>query len=134
MQCALVTHHGAIVAARTSRVSSTTLSQCETEWFGATAGAALLQAIEPVLSFMGNEHGLPMVLLCDNKAACLLSDSNHSTRRMKHVAVRLAYLQERVKEGTVMLLHIKTDGNIADIGTKPLSNRVFHRLCEHIWT
>ena len=75
-----------------------------------------------------------MVVLCDNKAACLLSDSNHSTRRMKHAAVRLAYLQERVKEGLVMLMHIKTNGNIADIGTKPLSARVFHTLCENLWT
>ena len=134
MQSAFVTLHGGLIGARISRISSPTLSQCEAEWFGATAGVTLLQSLEPVLSFLGNDHGLPMILFCDNKAACMLSDSNHSTRRMRHVAVRLAYLQERVNEGFAMLIHINTSGNIADLGTKPLPAKVFHYLCSYIWS
>ena len=73
-----------------------------------------------------------MMIMCDNKAACMLSSSNHTTRKMKHVATRLQYLQELVTEGKVTLLHIKTQGNVADIGTKPLPARTFHHLAAYI--
>ena len=58
----------------------------------------------------------------------MLSDSNHTSRRMRHVATRLAFLQERVKDKDVLLVHIGTSGNLADIGTKPLLPRTFHNL------
>ena len=43
---------------------------------------------------------------------------------------RMAYLQEKVDEKLVVLLHIDTNGMIADIGTKMLSATEFHRLRE----
>ena len=71
--------------------------------------------IEPVLKFLGCTPTKPMLVFCDNKAACMLSNSNHTTKRMKHVAVRLAFLQEHVNEGNVQLVHVSTNGNLADI-------------------
>ena len=73
-------------------------------------------------------------IFCDNKAACMLSDSNHTTKRMRHVARRLSYLQDLAREGTIALIHIKTDGNVADIGTKVLNARTFHQLASYIWS
>ena len=129
MQCVYTTLFGGIVACRTSRINSTALSQCEYEWFGATLGASILQAMEPVMQFLMIKYQLPFLLFCDNKAACMLSDSNHSSRRMKHVATRLAHLQDGVREG-----HVKTDANLADLGTKPLSARPFHNLASYLWS
>ena len=51
-------------------------------------------------------------------------------KRLKHVLTRMAYLQEKVDEKLVVLLHIDTNGMIADIGTKMLSATEFHRLRE----
>ena len=93
----------------------------------------MLLGIEPVLKFLGCTPTKPMLVFCDNKAACMLSNSNHTTKRMKHVAVRLAFLQEHVNEGNVQLIHISTNGNLADIGTKPLTARQHHALCGLIW-
>ena len=84
--------------------------------------------IEPLLEFFKVKFKKPFLILCDNKAACMLSDSNHSSRRMKHVATRLAFLQEHVQSGDILLVHIGTNGNLADIGTKALTARVFHNL------
>ena len=53
---------------------------------------------------------------------------------MRHVATRLAYLQDRVREGHVRLIHIKTDSNLADLGTKPLAARQFHHLAAYLWS
>ena len=134
IQCAIVTLFGGYVCARVSKLESTTLSVCEAEWFGATTGATMLMAAMPILEFLNVHFSKPMLIFCDNKAACMLSNSNHTTKRMRHVAVRLAFLQERVAEGEVQLVHIATSGNLADIGTKPLCARQHHFLCEHLWS
>ena len=102
-------------------------------WFGATNGTTSLMALEPVLSFLKVDFKKPMIVLCDNKAACMLSESNHTTKRMRHVATRLCYLQERVNDGDIKLIHIKTEANLADIGTKPLPTRTFHHLSSYIF-
>ena len=128
MLCAIVTLLGGVIAARISRAQCTVLSVCEGEWFSATAGATMLQALEPLLTFLNIDTKPPHIILCDNKAACMLSDGNHTTRRMKHVATRLAYLQERASANAITLVHIRTEANIADIGTKPLPARQFHYL------
>ena len=127
-QCALTYLFGGIVSARVAKLTSTVLSICEGEWFGATAGASRLMALEPLLQFLEVPHKKPFVIFCDNKAACMLSDSDHSTKRMRHVLTRLRYLQELVDNGDIMLVHIDTNGNIADIGTKVHVTRVLHKL------
>ena len=127
-QCALCLLYGGLIAAKVSRLDVTTLSQCESEWFGATTGATIVLGIEPILDFLGITFKKPFILLCDNKAACMLSDSNHSSKRMRHVATRLAFLQERVQSKELLLVHLNTTGNLADIGTKALGPKVFHQL------
>ena len=134
VQCAIVILFGAYVCGRVSKLDSPTLSVCEAEWFGATTGATALLAIDPIMEFMNVKHRKPMTIFCDNKAACMLSNSNHTTKRMKHVAVRLAFLQAQVNEGQVKLIHIDTQGNLADIGTKPLCTRQHHALCALMWS
>jgi hypothetical protein len=134
MQCSYTFLFGMPCVVRVSQLTSTALSVCESEWFGATTGATALQAMEPVLTFLDIEFGKPMLIFCDNKAAVMLSDSNHTTKRMRHVATRLAYLQEQVSEGRVALVHISTKGNIADLGTKPLPARTFHYLASFAWS
>ena len=134
MMCVLVMLYGGPVLTRVARLTSTSLSLCENEWFGATLAATSDMAMGPILAFMGIQYRRPMVILCDNKAACMLSDSDHTTRRMRHVATRLAYLQEQVKEENVRLVHINTEANLADLGTKPLIARILHYLSSFIWT
>ena len=68
----------------------------------------------------------PIISFCDNESAVKLSDSDKSTKRMKHVLTRMAYLQELIDAGTLTLVHIDTDGNVADIGTKVLGPTTFH--------
>ena len=127
-QCAFTYLFGGIVSARVSKLTSTVLSVTEGEYFGATAGASRLMAIAPLLEFLGVPHRKPFIILCDNKAACMLTDSDHTTKRMRHVLTRLRYLQEHVDNGNIMLAHIQTVGNVADIGTKVHSTKVVHKL------
>ena len=67
-------------------------------------------------------------MFCDNLAAVMLSDSNITSKRMKHVMTRLAYLRERVEAKDLYLYHIGTKGQVADIMTKALPTALFHEL------
>ena len=70
----------------------------------------------------------PITLLCDNLAVILVSENNTSSKRMKHIATRIAFLREQVEAKNVQLFHIGTKGQVADIFTKPLAASVFHFL------
>ena len=71
----------------------------------------------------------PTPVFCDNLAAVQLSDNDTSSKRLKHVATRIAFLREQVQEfKTVVLIHVATKGMIADIFTKPLTAETFHTL------
>ena len=70
-----------------------------------------------------------MPVYCDNKSACLLSEGNTSSKRMRHVATKIAFLREQIKDDKrVHMCHIRTQGQLADIMTKPLAASVFHPL------
>ena len=48
---------------------------------------------------------------------------------LKHVATKIAFLREQVKEAKrVYLYHIRTQGQLADLMTKPLAASIFHPL------
>ena len=134
IQCALVVAFGSYISGRVTKIEAATLSTCEAEWYGATMGTTMLMALGPVFDFLGIKPSKPSLIFCDNKSACMLSNSNHSTKRMRHVAIRLAFLQEQVDNQVVRLVHIGTTGNVADIGTKPLPAQRFHDLAAILWT
>ena len=90
-------------------------------------------ALEDLPDFLAkhskDELGLPMPVYCDNKSACLLSEGNTSSKRMRHVATKIAFLREQIKDDKrVHMYHIRTQGQLADIMTKPLVASVFHPL------
>ena len=111
------------------RLPQTSLSSCDAEYCAATIAVTTIVSTRPVWEFIFNEKlTIPTILFCDNVAAVLLSENNTSSRRLKHIATRIAYLRETVKDGHVQLHHIMTNGMIADLFTKPLGATQFHYL------
>jgi hypothetical protein len=93
------------------------------------AAAINSMKLRGVLKFMkGTKVMLTSLLFCDNIAAVMLSDSNTSSKRMKHVATRIAFLRELRERKEVTLYHVGTKSQVADIFTKPLGPSVFHEL------
>ena len=96
--------------------------------FAQTAGATLLQCLVPTSGFLGNAPSKAALSFCDSKSAVLIAEADLSTKRMKHVLTRMAYLQERIREALMTIVHINKEGMLADIGTKRLAPTSFHRL------
>jgi hypothetical protein len=51
---------------------------------------------------------------------------------MKHVAGRIRWIQQVVREGSVQLVQVSTAWNLSDIGTKPLGGNPLRLLLHEI--
>ena len=111
---------------RAYRSKVTPLSSCQAEYCAASTAVVATLGTRGVGKFFGISDAEPTVVFCDNKAAVQLSDGDSSSKKMMHIATRIAFLREQVQEKLILLYHIKTEGQIADIFTKPLSPSVFH--------
>eukprot|EP00964_Phaeocystis_antarctica_P096868 scaffold63094_cov58-Phaeocystis_antarctica.AAC.1 len=121
---------GAPIGWRAGRLSDTPLGSAEAEYVAASRAATTTVCIRAIVPFFitDTRNIRPTVLFCDNIAAVMLSDSNITSKRMKHVMTRLAYLRERVEAKDIYLYHIGTKGQIADIMTKTLPTSTFHEM------
>ena len=113
---------------RAYRSKVTPLSSCQGEYVASSHAAVATLGARGVGKFLGISDSEPTVVFCDNKAAVQLSDGDTSSKKMIHIATRIAFLREQVKDKSILLYHIKTEGQIADIFTKPLGASVFHNL------
>ena len=97
----------------------------------ATKGAVEILSTQHNGSFLNIDLKPPNLIFCDNKSAADLADSNASSKCMKHIATRIAFLREQIAKKTIMLYHIRTEGQLEDIFTKPLLPSVFHHLLSY---
>jgi hypothetical protein len=119
---------GGLLGYSAYRLPHTSLSSCEAEYVAATRTVMNVLSLRSILAFLGIQDKAPTVIFCDNSAAIMLSENNTSSKRLKHVATRLAFLREAVKEEKCQLHHVQTQGMVADIFTKPLPATQFHYL------
>lgn len=125
---------GGLVDWKGYRLPLTPTSTCAGEYIAATRAATELVTTCDKATFLGIKVIGPPPLFCDNKSACLLSDSNTSSKRMKHIATRIAFLRELIIEKRLTMFHISTHGQFADIFTKPLAADTFHRFRRAVLT
>ncbi|GJU24070.1 retrovirus-related pol polyprotein from transposon TNT 1-94 [Tanacetum coccineum] len=69
---------------------------------------------------------------CDNKSAIALCYNNVQHSRAKHIDVRYHFIKEQVENGIVELYFVRTEYQLADIFTKPLSRERFNFLIEKL--
>ena len=78
-----------------------------------------------------NEIGISFttsIIYCDNQGAIKIAENQGSSGRTKHVSIRLELIKTKVKDGEIIIRHIKGTENIADIFTKPLGRICFMKL------
>ncbi|GKD11418.1 retrovirus-related pol polyprotein from transposon TNT 1-94, partial [Tanacetum coccineum] len=93
----------------------------------ANAAAEVLW-VQNLLTNLGVKQSLPPTLFCDNTAATYLCANPVYHSRMKHVALDYHFVREKVADGSLKVLHINSNDQLADALTKPLSRSPFLRL------
>ena len=62
-------------------------------------------------------------LYIENTAALHVAGNWTYSSRVKHVALRYFFIQELVQEGRITVAYVKTEDQLADIGTMHLSKQ-----------
>jgi hypothetical protein len=64
----------------------------------------------------------------DNRSAIELAKNPIHHERSKHIDLKFHFIREHVKEKEIELVHVKSEDQVADSFTKPLSTRPFEKL------
>ena len=82
------------------------------------------------LRMLGVKMEKETLLVGDNMSVVLNTTIPSSSLKKKHLACSYHRVREAIAGGFVHYGHIHSTSNLADIGTKPLTTLVFHRLID----
>ena len=72
------------------------------------------------------------IIHCDNQSCIKLSENPVFHDRSKHIEMRYHFIRDLVQRGALKLQYIRTDEQIADIPTKPLTTTKFIYFCDKL--
>jgi hypothetical protein len=123
---------GNIITWQSSKQKVVALSSCEAEYIAAaTAACQGVWLARLVTDMAGVEPGVPE-LKVDNQSAIALSKNPVHHDRSKHIDTRFHYIRECIDENRIVLGHVSTEEQLADILTKALGRVRFLELHELI--
>jgi len=103
---------------RTQRCVS--LSTSEAEYVALAEGLKEILFLRALLAFMKpGDKEQKAVIYEDNVGAVRLANNPLSSARSKHIDIRYHFIRNEVKEGRVIVKHVKAEEQHADILTKP---------------
>jgi transposase InsO family protein len=111
------------------RQSTTAQSSCESEYMA--AAEAVREAIwqRTMLEEVGFGVNGALVIGCDSESAIKLGGDPVYHERTKHIDVRMHFLREHVRRGTVALVYVPTAEQVADVLTKPVPRAKVQFCC-----
>lgn len=116
---------GNLVTWRSKKQKVVALSSAEAEFRGMTKGLCELLWIRRLLSEIGFTPKSRMNLYCDNKAAIAISQNPIQHDRTKHIEIDRHFIKQNLEEGVIWFPFVRSEGQLADVLTKAVSNKVF---------
>ncbi|KAL8117921.1 hypothetical protein AgCh_015708 [Apium graveolens] len=104
------------------------LSTYEDEFMAATAAACQAIWLQKMLTQVTGKSIGPVMLYIDNKSAIDLTKNPIFHGRSKHIDIRYHFIRECVVRGEIIVRHVKTDEQKADVLTKALATVRFERM------
>jgi hypothetical protein len=100
------------------------LSMAEIEYVvGGSSCAQLLWMRQTLRDYGYTMNQVP--LLCDNESVIKIAYNPYEYSRTKHIDIRHHFLWDHAIKGGIMISHVRTNEQLADIFTKPLDERRF---------
>lgn len=94
----------------------------------ATAAACQAVWLQRVLSHITDVKSGPVTLFIDNRSAVDLARNPVFHGRSKHIDLRYHFIRECVEQGLVVIKHVRTNEQRADILTKALATAKFEKM------
>ena len=109
------------------------LSSCEAEIVAASEATKEAIYVKSFLSELGlHDEDAPVSMECDNQAAIDTAYNPENHDRMKHVDRRHFFVREKIEDGELVVPYVRSEANLADFFTKPLSGARFFELRDRI--
>lgn len=108
-------------------------SSCEAEYISLSNVLNEMVWLKTFLTELGFNVPTPIPIYCDNKSAKDLAYNPVHHDRTKHIDIAYHRIREFIVDGTVIIEHIPTANNPADIFTKNVTVSVFTRLINFIY-
>ena len=67
-------------------------------------------------------------LLCDTKSAIKIAHNPVEHSRTNHIDIQYHFLRDHTLKGDILVSHMRSENQLADIFTKPLDERRFREL------
>ncbi|KAI3510533.1 hypothetical protein L1887_17599 [Cichorium endivia] len=107
---------------------SVALSSCEAEFMAATSATCQGIWIRRLLIELTGKTVSPVVLYVDNKSAIELMKNPVFHGRSKHIDTRFHFIRECVENGDILVKHVSTNKQKADILTKSMARNKFEEM------
>ncbi|KAM7499356.1 hypothetical protein LguiA_023770 [Lonicera macranthoides] len=119
---------GNLVTWRSKKQNVVSRSSAEAEYRGMAIGIQELLWLKLLLTDLGFPPTEPMMLYCDNKAACDIAHNPVQHDRTKHVEVDRFFIKEKLEEKVISVPHVRSEDQLADILTKPVTRKIFAKM------
>jgi len=116
---------GNLVSWKSRKISRVSTSTTDSEMEGVYNGVTEALWMAGLLIELGIAANRRVKVLCDNKAVVDILNGEKFSERTKHFIVKVEYLREMVRAKEVVIEHVKTEDNTADIFTKSLARVLF---------
>ena len=117
----------ATISAASRRQHCISMSSCEAELIALAECAIELIYVRSLLAFIGHVQDGPIEVATDNKGAYDLCHRFTSAQNSRHIDRKLFKMRELRGAGEVVVRHIPTADNCADLFTKILSRQPFEK-------
>ncbi len=101
------------------------MSTAEAEYVSALEATKEIMWLKNLLKELHLEQKEPVVIHEDNQACIKMAENPIVSGRNKHMATKMHYVRERVREKDIKLEYIATKQQLADILTKNLPSHLF---------
>ena len=108
------------------------LSSCEAEIIAASEAAKEAVYLKRFATEMDMADESPLALHGDNQGSIDLAYNPEHHSRTKHIDRRHFYVRETVENNEIVVPYVRTDDNLADFFTKPLSAKKFFLMRDKI--
>ena len=113
---------------RSQRQKTKTISSFASENVGLSEAVRVALYLQAIARDTGDDPPPPLIL-CDNQAAIQVVNNRQGyTTKARHFKIRMQWVRQRVENREVEIRYVKSEENVADLLTKPLSLQLWRRL------
>ena len=114
-----------LISWATKKQSTVALSSCEAEYMAISEVVKEIMWMRILLTELEIRVETPTIIYVDNQAAIKISEHDSAHDRTKHIAIRHYFIRDCIDDGSVKLEWVRSEDQLADILTKPLTPATF---------